>query len=791
MAYDQANKDLSRYEQEGPKGEVSRWLREIELVEDSAKHRQFETVGKRIVRKFKAEDAMRAATQANPKPGGMMFNVLWSNVRTLRTALFARLPKTQVERRFKDSNPRGRRCSLIAERCTDYVIDSQQDRVMAAIKQAVQNRLLPGRGQVRLRFEAEFEPAVDEEGYAIEDEEGSPIEQVKPLSERIYIDPVQWLDYIESPARNQYEVRWRAFRFYLTREELVARFGDVGKKVTLTETHTGKSSDDIGKPEEEFLCQAEVWEVQDIVSKHIVWVSPGYKEAPLDKKKNPLQLEGFWSCPIPLLATTTDDSTYPTPDYIIYEGLAEEVDYATKRLKAMLECIRLVGMTAAQHNTDVKSMLALSDGQLLAMKNWPKFASDGGLNGIVDWLPFDRCVEAIPEIMKYRDDTLLKLDQITGQSDLTRGMADPRETAKSIQSRSAWLDEKVAESQEDVQRFCREIYAKVCEMIFEPGFFSDETIMLMCGFESMSPEDQEEFPADLALLRSDKLRTFVVGIETDSTLAMDEVEERQARMEYLQAMGGIIEKIEIVKQASPELIRPLVESALFASASFRAGRQVEGAWERYLREIEEQERENKENPQPPPPDPAMLKVQLDGQKLEHQKMIDVAKLRQTDAKNMAELVLEERRLLIDESGALNRMQLDKMALDLEAFKNEFVRRTEEVKSLTKLAETEQKTRAAEAEADIKKRATALDALMDQQRIELDKKWLDLEAHNSKMKATEMFLEERRLATEVREKRVAERESKQQPSKETAKPRRMRGRMRKSADGSAEFEVEDL
>ena len=48
------------------------------------------------------------------------FNILWSNVQTLTAATFAKLPKPDVSRRFRDNDPIGRIASLILERALDY-----------------------------------------------------------------------------------------------------------------------------------------------------------------------------------------------------------------------------------------------------------------------------------------------------------------------------------------------------------------------------------------------------------------------------------------------------------------------------------------------------------------------------------------------------------------------------------------------------------------------------------------------------------------------------------------------
>src|ERR1044072_8275025 len=71
------------------------------------------------------------------------FNILWSNVETLKPTLYARLPKIVVEREDKDRDPVARVACEIAERAGNYTIRKEgMDRVL---RECVQDRLLPGR----------------------------------------------------------------------------------------------------------------------------------------------------------------------------------------------------------------------------------------------------------------------------------------------------------------------------------------------------------------------------------------------------------------------------------------------------------------------------------------------------------------------------------------------------------------------------------------------------------------------------------------------------------------------
>src|SRR5580692_5228256 len=80
------------------------------------------------------------------------FNILWANVETLVPAVYARMPRADVSRRFVDSDPVGRVASQLLERALDYEIEHYTD-FRSAMQHCVQDRFLGGRGTSWVRYE--------------------------------------------------------------------------------------------------------------------------------------------------------------------------------------------------------------------------------------------------------------------------------------------------------------------------------------------------------------------------------------------------------------------------------------------------------------------------------------------------------------------------------------------------------------------------------------------------------------------------------------------------------------
>jgi hypothetical protein len=107
--------------------------------------REWEARVPRIIKRYRDD----SRTRNNPNA---RFNILWSNVQVIKPAIFARLPRPDVSRRFRDNDPIGRVASTMLERALEYEIEHYTD-YRSAMDNAVLDRLLGGRGTAWVRYE--------------------------------------------------------------------------------------------------------------------------------------------------------------------------------------------------------------------------------------------------------------------------------------------------------------------------------------------------------------------------------------------------------------------------------------------------------------------------------------------------------------------------------------------------------------------------------------------------------------------------------------------------------------
>jgi hypothetical protein len=596
-----------------PEGKYRRWLVEIDQAEKWC--RDWHETAKKCLKRYRDDRNELQKTQRR-------INIFWSNVQTLKPALYARRAKPVVERRFRDADPIGKAAAETLERATTFATDSDQfDEV---IRQARDDRLIVGRGTAWLRYVPhlqEMQPPTPADGLSVTDDaaeyeaetpaqaQQAPAETL--VFEEVAHDYVAWEDFLMSPAKTWREVSWVARKVQMTRAELVERFGEkIGRAVPLNE-RADKSGNDTAEARfrDGLSARADVFEIWSKAERKVCWLARGY-EGLLDERDDPLRLRDFFPCPRPMFATVTTESLIPIPDYMMYKDQADDLDSVTLRLSMLTEACRVAGVYDASQDASVGRLFSeASDNQLIPVNTWAAFSEKGGLRGVLDFVPLDGIIATIRELTAREQVLKAQIYEITGISDIVRGYSAPSETATAQQIKGQFAALRLQEQQSEVARFARDIIAMTAEIIAE--HFQPKTIELMSGLAEQAPEFQQNFMPALQLLRNDRMRSFRIDIETDSTIAVDETADKQAATEFLTAMGNYMASSLPMAQQARELLPVIGQGAVFLARRFRAGRQLEGSIEASFQALEQRAQQ----PAQQQPDPAMLKAQADQQRL--------------------------------------------------------------------------------------------------------------------------------------------------------------------------------
>jgi hypothetical protein len=97
--------------------------------------------------------------------------------------------------------------------------------------------------------------------------------------------------------------------------------------------------------------------------------------------------------------------------------------------------------------------------------------------------------------------------------------------------------------------------------------------------QSQLQQLQQEVTIEQALhfLKDNRAKSFILDIQTDSTIMADEDGEKQRRTEFVQVLGQLLPQLSTMIQTDPKTAEFCGEVLKFATAPFRAGRSLEGA----------------------------------------------------------------------------------------------------------------------------------------------------------------------------------------------------------------------
>ena len=619
------------------------------------------------------------------------FNVLWSNVQTLVPAVYARMPKADVSRRFSDNDSVGRVASLLIERTLDYEIEHYSD-FRSAMRHSVEDRFLGGRGTAWVRYDPQIKKQdVPEDGWQITDvsedesDEGSYGQAANFMSgteaapeeietECAPVDYVHWKDFGHNSARTWEEVTivWRWV--YMSEDAVKERFGEeLCRKIpfdaspdALTKYGQGSRMNDKAK-----IC--ELWDRETGMA---YWLHESVPEM-LDERDDPLELEGFFPCAKPLYATTTSDNLIPIPDFILYQDQAQELDILTDRIDGLVKALRVRGVYDASQPALQRLLTEGDNNTLIPVDKWMAFSEKGGLKGSIDLLPLDQIANTLLQCYQAQSNIKGQIYEITGISDIIRGVGAASETATAQQIKGQYAGLRLRQMQDSVAMFASELLRIKAQIICTK--FQDKTILEQAAAQQMSQADQQMIPAALQLIRNSPLRSFRIQVDADSLVQLDENQNKQDRVEFLNAFSNFLREAVPAGQSTPELAPMLLEVMKFGVSGFKQANAIEGTIDTALQQLVQKSAQNAQNP---PPNPEMMKIQAQQQSEQMKVQADV---QMEQARAQADIQIEQMKAQLNAQMESQRQQHEaQLKMQEMASREQFERWKADLDSATKI-----------------------------------------------------------------------------------------------------------
>lgn len=551
-----------------------------------------------LVRKIEKTYLLESEDSDSEDSAPAKYNLFWSNVQTILSALYGRMPKVEVDRTNLDpQDDVARVAGLMLERIFNFETNNLEDSPYYTYQENVLDRLVAGMGINWARY------SFTEDKKVLPIPEGSipgtePVEIPIITDEMAPIDYVNWEDLLYSPCKRWQDKRWVARRVPMCKEEATKRFDKkVAEKIPYTlKSKTGSNEDPVKASVEN---QADIWEIWNLSNKCVYWYCVGYDEL-LDHKVDPLQLRGFWPCSRPLMATVLPKKFLPRPDFLYARSQYAELNLVVSRCQLLTEALKVIGVFDKTSEGLQRMLNQANMNQMIPVDNWAMFAEKGGIKGVIDWFPLEMVVNTLEKLIQRKATLIGEVYEILGISDIQRGMASTRETATTQRLKAQYGSARSDKTQNEVARFVTDSTRLRAEIICK--HWQPETILERSQIEKTP--DKQHAQAAIALLKSDPSVIMRLTVSADNISAPDWDLEKKQRIDFLQAMSQFMGMMMPLIKESPGTGPYMIQIIQWAATGFKGAKQIEGVFDQAYQAM----LKNLQTPKPPkPPTPAEQK----------------------------------------------------------------------------------------------------------------------------------------------------------------------------------------
>ena len=543
--------------------EVSEWLEKISKSEKiySDYHKLFDDI-----RKYYRNETRRDKQ-----------NIFWSSVETLKPFLYFKQPKPYIERKEKsDNKAHNFACRILEKALFNSLEHFDFDSI---IKYARNDFLIGGSGIIIERYVPKFADIIDDDGsrFEIKVDENVISEYVNPTNFICDTDKVETWE----------NCSWFAIRQYMSFDEVIAEFGENFRDLLFD--YSIKNTKSI-----------EVSEIWDKKSSSVMYITKALPHSFLKViSKNNLS-DNFFPIPKPLFATTTNDSIIPIPDYVQIKPLLDELDGVTSRMEKTMKALKISG--CYDNAFPELANILNKDITLVGVSDFDRLKSAGGIKNIVDFMPIEQYVTALQTLATRRKEIVEAIYEITGVSDIMRGTSNFNETATAVNKKTNFGTLRNQDRQNDMNRFISELFKIKAEYICE-YFDSEKLLSFLSQDERILPEAQHA----VSILKNDKLRDMVLGIESD--LTFNEADKKAQNIEAVTSIHTMIAQAFDVVSKQPALLDLYRQMILSIVACLSNARQYEGILGQCFDKIA-QEFSTPDIPKTPYPDTQLLAIQM-------------------------------------------------------------------------------------------------------------------------------------------------------------------------------------
>lgn len=540
------------------------------------------------------------------------YDLFWASMEILKPAIYAKPPRIVVSPRFKDGGPVQKTVADLMERVLNSEFErSNIDEVMLEMRDdlAITNR------------------GVDWIIYENEDGE-----------QKVCIEHLDREDFLHEPARKWADVSWVARCAYMTRMQMAERFRehsgqayeDADFNVSFHEKENGASDNSM---------KAEVWEVWSKADKKVYWVTEGVKvfldedepHLSLDEAF-PCPRPAYGTKNRRSLIPVPDYQRYEVLLDQINAATTKIYDLLNQvRMFGLIPGGGDVGNA-------IQAALSDGNQPTFQLIPVPSAAIGATSGAMVVWWPIEQIAATITGLIQARQQLFDDFYQLSGISDIMRGATQAEETLGAQRLKGQYGSIRIKDKVDELVRVARDtacIAAEIiCDNFTEKNLLEISQMEIpkqreldkklkeiedaakaellelgkkaeeMAPMLSQAPEEQKQaaqqelqqaqqaivakyapllqeirnaVPLEdvMEIIRNKRTRAIMIDVETDSTVMVDEAQEKQARGEFLQAFGNASATIQPLLAAGESGAKLAGAMLKFALQPFNANRELD------------------------------------------------------------------------------------------------------------------------------------------------------------------------------------------------------------------------
>lgn len=557
------------------------------------------------------------------------FQMFWANCEVLKPSIYAKAPVPVVAPKFKDRRPVYQAASELLERCCVVAFDlAYINDLMLQVRDDV---ALIGRGVAWCRYEKP-----KKKGYY--------------SYEKVCIDFKHRRDFLHSISRCWYEVTWVAAASYMTRDEARERFYPTSKDAYQdAEYKVDKEAVEVGGADNRE--RAKFWEIWDKQNQRVCWVAEGVEDILDEDDPHlelqgyfPCPKPAYGTCQRGSLVPVPDVMQYKDQldEVNMLTGRIHALSDALE-----VKGFYPAGSTELADAVQTAVSMHTAGRVLVPISNWAAF---GGSKEVIIWLPIEEIANTITVLVTLRKQVIDDIYQIMGLSDIMRGATDARETLGAQELKTQYGSTRIRDKQYELIRLARDLVCITGEImtdLFDPVTLIEmsqtqlptqqmqtaklrqlqqqitaqqqqaqqlqQTMAQPAVQQSMQQNPQQgqqlqqmaqtavqnaqsemrQIQAEptieqvLNFLKNNRIKSFVLDIETDSTIMADENGEKERRTEFVGVLGKILPQIAQLIMVDPSTSEFCGELLKFSVSPFRAGRSMDGAIDELVEKIKQ------------------------------------------------------------------------------------------------------------------------------------------------------------------------------------------------------------